>query len=265
MQVGRHVGPGGQKTLAALEEIPQSQKAFQVFAGGRINRKVSHPPVADYPKIKELIKERQMYGMIHAAYVINLCQDPDADISVKSRQHLLEVLDWGQKTGILNVNFHPGSAKDLDLSIGEGHLVENCKLVLDEYEGPAKLILENSSGSKAGKKVGADLTTLDQLAKAIGDQERVAVCIDTTHAFAAGYPMEEIISECTKTDYLEAIHFNPPAPEVKCGSFLDRHGTMNDSCWNQEDIAGLAKGLEKWPLVMETKDAQDPETLLSLL
>ncbi|MBT5320384.1 MAG: deoxyribonuclease IV, partial [Chloroflexi bacterium] len=110
--------------------------------------------------------------------------------------------------------------------------VEGVKKVLDAAPGDALLMLENSAG--AGDHIGSKFSELGAIIKNVGS-ERVHVCLDTQHAWAAGYELNDaekldaMLAEFDKEiglDRLSAIHANDSMRPL--GSAVDRHDNIGE-------------------------------------
>ncbi|XP_074518735.1 putative endonuclease 4 isoform X2 [Halichoeres trimaculatus] len=125
--------------------------------------------------------------------------------------------------------------------------------------GSPKEVLENMSGQ--GSTVGGKFSELKSIIDRVRDQSRVGVCLDTCHAFAAGYDLsaeggvKAMLSEFDQEvglQYLKAIHLNDS--KGKLGCHLDRHedigkGQIGISAF--QDIVNEPR-LDNIPLILET-------------
>src|ERR1035438_3118007 len=109
MGLDHHLTPGASHITATVQEAKElNMNALQAFAGGRINRKVTFPADPD-----TCAEEMQgIYGLVHAAYVLNPCAAPDSELAQVSVQCLVQTMEWAQSCGFSAVVVHPGSAKE---------------------------------------------------------------------------------------------------------------------------------------------------------
>ena len=141
----------------------------------------------------------------------------DPTILGKSRTVLLDEIQRCGRLGILYYNIHPGS------TCGKCTREESIQSIADSInwvhnETPGSkvsIVLENMC--RQGNTLGGDLAELASIISKTFDQSRVAVCIDTCHAFAAGYDLksekglEKFVEEFEQIvgfRYLVAIHLN---------------------------------------------------------
>ncbi len=217
-----------------------------------------------------------MYKVVHSVYITNICENPE-NRGWKMTQHsLVNQLEWAERHDCDALVFHPGSPKDNDRgqALEWGH--ENLREVLICYTGPVQLLLENAAHPK---KLGGDLSELTDFVgrlnfefppvddKFFRENFRVGICVDTTHAFAAGYDRYGITREMDALgELLCLVHLNTPDQEVTRGSKLDRHSsTFDQGVFSYDELQKLFELYRHIPLILEgTPDlASDLVHLLS--
>ena len=164
----------------------------------------------------------------HACYLLNLGSS-NPEIQEKSRESFLKELSRANALGIDHLVFHPGSHTGL----GEESAIQNIATALNwlHRQSPdftTKSVLEITAGQ--GSAVGHRFEHLEQILTRIEQPERVAVCLDTCHMFAAGYDIRDAESwkrsfdefdERIGFDKLVCIHTNDSKKGL--GSHVDRH------------------------------------------
>lgn len=170
--------------------------------------------------------------MPHDSYLINLGH-PEKDKLKKSRDAFLDELQRCEQLDIRLLNFHPGS-----------HLTKisekECLKIIAESINEAlskttfvKAVIENTAGQ--GSNMGYRFEHLAEMIEQVEQKERVGVCIDTAHTFAAGYDLsteagfEETFQQFEQIvgfDKLLAMHLNDSKKEL--GSKVDRHASIGD-------------------------------------
>jgi deoxyribonuclease-4 len=197
--------------------------------------------------------------VVHSNYLINLATPKD-DLHEKSVDTLREEL---RRTGLLGmeyVNFHPGSHTGAGVEGG----IENVSRGLDELAGDIPegvvLLLENTAGS--GTSLGRDAEELRAMIDGSGlDFDDVGVCIDTCHAFAAGYDirdedgvqaMVEDFDEHIGWDNVHAIHLNDSKHPFD--SEKDEHEHIGEGEIGEEGMQAILTNekIREKPLVLET-------------
>jgi deoxyribonuclease-4 len=125
----------------------------------------------------------------HASYLINLCS-ADPALLARSREALADELTRCARLGVGGLVLHPGA----HLGAGEEAGVERVAASLDAVllglpGAPVRVLLENTAGQ--GSCLGHRLEHLAAIRARVAEPERVGVCLDTCHAFAAGYALHE--------------------------------------------------------------------------
>ncbi len=164
----------------------------------------------------------------HASYLINLAS-PDGALHNKSILALADELRRASLLGIPYVVVHPGAYTTSSLDEGIAQTARAVREVLRAtQELPTGLLLENTAGQ--GSTLGSQFGELATLLDAVGPSERCGVCIDTCHAFAAGYDLTSASGYRSMMDELDAviglrrvkaIHLNDSKKGL--GSRVDRH------------------------------------------
>ncbi|TVR67266.1 MAG: deoxyribonuclease IV [Spirochaetaceae bacterium] len=212
----------------------------------------------------------------HAGYLINL-GSPDEEVRHKSIGGLADELGRTVTLGLGLLNFHPGTSKgtldeeDTCRRIARG-IDEVLERVRDDRDDPALLVLENTAGQ--GNNMGA---TFDQLARIIAagtHPERLAVCVDTCHAFAAGFDirtaagwdaMMDELDRAVGLERLAGVHLNDSLGEL--GGRKDRHRHIGEGEIGLEGFRRIMNDtrLDGLPLVLETPDEERWEAEIRLL
>ena len=232
MQIGAHVSAAGGtfKAVARAEEI--GAECFQIFASSP--RMWSSKPIPE--KVAEKYKsEMQRAGMgptvLHGKYLIAL-GSPDDELVAKSETALQADVAAANVLGALGVIFHPASHRGQGFEAVVVKFAASVRKVLASEPGDTLLMLETSAG--AGDHIGSSFAELGTLIRAIGD-DRVAVCLDTQHVWAAGYDITSVdalnatIEEFDREiglGLLKSVHANDSMREL--GSSVDRHENIGD-------------------------------------
>lgn len=185
--------------------------------------------------------------VIHTPYLINLASD-DPKIASGSLNLLKNDLDAAAAGGIRYVNTHLGSYGKRDRNEG---FVAACHLLEQALENVAPdvhLVMENSAG--AGALCGGTLEELGRFVKAL-DHPQLGVCLDTAHAWAAGYEIntqrgvDDFLYQAAEhigLDRVHMFHFNDT--EVPLGGNRDRHHHIGEGNIGFEGFRALASRSE---------------------
>ncbi|MDP2885531.1 MAG: deoxyribonuclease IV, partial [Ignavibacteria bacterium] len=153
----------------------------------------------------------------------------DKQILRKSRAALKDELNRCEMLGVEYLNFHPGSHIGAGEKEGIKRIAESLNIAHDQTRGyGVRSVLETTAGQ--GTAIGYRFEQLREIIDLVDDAERMAVCVDTCHVFAAGYDIAtERGYEKTFEDFdaviglgrLAAFHVNDSKREF--GSRVDRH------------------------------------------
>ncbi|MBQ3248955.1 MAG: deoxyribonuclease IV [Alistipes sp.] len=196
----------------------------------------------------------------HDSYLINLGH-PDSDGLEKSRESFFEEMARCERLGLDRLNFHPGShLKRIDERGSLDRIAESINMALERTSG-VTAVLENTAGQ--GSNLGFSFYQLAHIIDRVEDKSRVGVCIDTCHAFAAGYDLRTK-EACDATfaefdsivgfKYLRGMHLNDAMRPL--GSRIDRHSPLGDGEIGWECFRYIAQDprFDNIPLILETPD-----------
>lgn len=169
------------------------------------------------------------YVTIHTIYLINLAS-PDPGLRERSIAAVAAELERAAELGIPEVSTHIGAHMGEGVEVGLERAGEALRVILSRTDHlPVRLLLENTAGG--GTTLGGQLEELHQLIeRASAGPERLGVCFDTCHAFAAGYDLstpagvERTLAELDRTvglERLRLVHLNDS--RYGLGSRKDRH------------------------------------------
>ena len=196
----------------------------------------------------------------HDSYLINLGH-PDEEGLRKSRAAFLDEMRRCEQLGLDRLNFHPGSHLG-QITIEEclRRVAESINLTLVATRG-VTAVIENTAGQ--GSNVGFAFEHLAAIIERVEDKSRVGVCIDTCHAFAAGYDLGSEAA-CDRTfdelervvgfGYLRGMHLNDAMKPL--GSRVDRHQSLGEGTLGMTVFRYIArdKRFDDMPLILETPD-----------
>lgn len=202
----------------------------------------------------------------HAAYLINLAA-PDPQILAKSRAGLVDELRRCAALGVPALVVHPGA----HLGVGEDEgltAIANSLEVIETELGdcPTRILLEITAGqgSVLGHRLGHLATVLARTAT----RERLGVCLDTCHAFAAGYAIDsaagwdDFLAELDREigfGLVGCIHLNDSVGA--CGSRKDRHANLGEGLLGLETFRRVLAEprLHGAPMILETPLGDDEQ------
>lgn len=257
--VGAHVSAAGGVENAPVRAHEIGATAFALFTK---NQRRWEGPALTGENIKGFKENCEKYGysmdhvMPHDSYLINLGH-PDPAKLAKSRNAFLDEMHRCEQLGITLLNFHPGSHLN-KISVEEclERNAESINWALEQTTG-VTAVIENTAGQ--GTNTGFCFEHLSAIIEGVEDKSRIGVCIDTCHAYAAGYDLSTVegyhrmfdtFEEIIGFEYLKGIHLNDSKKIL--GSRVDRH----------ENIGEGEIGIEAFKLVMQDERLDDMPMIL---
>ncbi|ESP87689.1 deoxyribonuclease IV [Candidatus Halobonum tyrrellensis] len=192
--------------------------------------------------------------VIHSSYLVNLCT-PKPDLREKSVESMQAEVDAAAALDVPYVNVHLGAHTGAGVEQG----LDNAASALDELDVPdgVTVLVESDAGS--GTKLGGEFehlaAVLDRSAQALD------VCLDTAHAFAAGYDLStadgvrETVAELDDVvglEHLQCVHLNDS--KHARGTNKDEHAHVGEGHIGEEGMRAFVNHEELLdvPLVLET-------------
>ncbi|KAJ4203709.1 DNA-(apurinic or apyrimidinic site) lyase [Fusarium falciforme] len=261
MHIGAHVSAAGGVQNSVTNAIHIGANAFALFL--KSQRKWTNPPLDPSAK-SQFISQCKHHGysaaehaLPHGSYLVNLAQ-ADEEKANQAYTSFLDDLNRCEQLGIRLYNFHPGSTGGDSRAAAIGRIAAQ----LNKSHKATKTVitvLENMAGS--GNVIGSTWEDLRDIIALVEDKERVGVCIDTCHAFAAGHDLRtpeafkktiDSFNDIVGHKYLKAFHLNDS--KAPFNSNRDLHANIGTgflglrafhSIMNHAPFAGM-------PMVLET-------------
>ncbi|MER0125488.1 deoxyribonuclease IV [Franconibacter daqui] len=259
--IGAHVSASGGLANAATRAAELEATAFALFTKNQRQWRAAPLTPAIIDEFKAAC-EKHGYGpgqiLPHDSFLINLGH-PEAEALEKSRKAFIDELTRCQQLGLTLLNFHPGSHLQL---ISEeaclSRIAESVNIALEQTEG-VTAVIENTAGQ--GSNLGFRFEHLAAIIDKVDDKSRVGVCIDTCHAFAAGYDLrteeacEETFAEFDRIvgfEYLRGMHLNDAKSAF--ASRVDRHHSLGEGNIGHTPFRWLMRDsrFDGIPMVLET-------------
>lgn len=200
----------------------------------------------------------------HASYLLNLAS-PDATVRKRSIRAMTDELDRCDRLGVSALIFHPGAHMADSMLAG----IKRVARSLDEAQrrrsgGAAMILLECTAGQ--GSAIGWQFEQLGDIIARTKEPERLGVCLDTCHLFAAGYDFRKADGYAAMTDELDravgtssvrCIHTNDSKRE--CGSRVDRHEHIGKGKIGKSGFALFVNDarFREVPFILETPKGKD--------
>ncbi len=262
-RIGAHVSASGGVSNAPLNAAKIEADAFAMFVKNQ--RRWDAPPLSaeEIAAFKDALKRsgiRAEHVLVHDSYLINLGHPREAERE-KSLNAFMDEIRRCEALGLKLLNFHPGSHLN-EISAQEclDNIAESLHFAIANTRG-VKLVLENTAGQ--GSNLGYDFAQLAYVIDKISNKDRIGVCIDTCHAFAAGYDLrspqayERTMSEFDRAigyKFLSGMHLNDTKNEL--GVRKDRHESLGRGFLGLAAFENIMNdpNIDKIPLILETID-----------
>jgi len=239
--------------------------AMQIFTKNNNRWEAKPLSESDINNFKNKLSDSGIKFVVsHDSYLINLCAK-DEILLEKSRTAFIDELERCELLGIPHLNFHPGAHGELGEDYGIKKIAESLNIAHQKTPGyKVSSMLETTAGQ--GTNLGYTFEHLAQIIELVEEKERMTVCIDTAHIFAAGYDIkdktnyEKVISDFDKIiglDRLQCFHINDSKKEL--GSRVDRHEHIGDGFIGLEGFRNIMndKRLVRVPKILETPKGKE--------
>lgn len=211
-----------------------------------------------------LRKSRLRYPTVHDSYLINLAS-PKEELHRRSIEALIIELERAEALGLKYVVTHPGAYVDSDEESGLKRIIE----AIDETHRrcpdlKVQILLETTAGQ--GTTLGHRFEHLARILSSVEDPERLGICLDTCHVFAAGYelaPEKNYRASFKEFDrviglkWLKLFHVNDSVKPL--GSRVDRHAGLGQGELGLEPFRLLVNDyrFRGKPMILETPKEDD--------
>jgi deoxyribonuclease-4 len=227
MKIGGHVSAAGGIDLAIERTLAIGANCLQIFITSPRQWRKTNITDEQVERFRAGIKQHNFEPVfIHGMYLANLASE-DPGLLEKSIDAVAHALITADRIGAQGVIYHTGSRKDRDPDEAVEHVIKSMKEVLKRAAGGiSQLIIEGSAGQKGA--IGS-FKELGQMLKG-ADSDRVKICLDTCHAFAAGHDLvtptgiKTMLADFDRLiglEHLVVIHANDS--KFGIGEARDRH------------------------------------------
>ena len=260
MKIGLHVSISGSIDMAVDNAIERECTAFQIFTRNPRSWFAKDLDIIDLNRFKEKLQASKIDRMAicaHMPYLPNL-SSPEDDGYEKSIKSMIKEVERCDKLGIPYLVTHLGSHKGSGEENGIKRLTDALNKVA-RTEADVMILLENTAGQK--NSVGSDFAQLAEIFSKCKPVKKFGVCLDTCHAFVAGYDLrtktavQKTMKEFDDTvgiTNLKILHLNDSKGEIN--SNRDRHDHIGLGEIGKEGLGEMIKIINKnrIPIVLET-------------
>ena len=263
--LGAHMPTAGGHHNAITDGAAIGCHSVQIFTASP--RQWRSPAIAPElaEKFKQVVRESGITRTVaHDSYLINLAAEPGGDVLAKSRAAFRGEIERAEALGVDFLVSHPGAHGGAGEDVGIARLIESLDVIHRETAGAkVRVAVETTAGQ--GTYLGGRFEQIARILHGVKEPERLAVCLDTCHIFAAGYDIrtpaayaetmrqfDEIIGIAN----LQVIHANDSQKGL--GTHADRHAHIGEGeiglgafrlLVNDPRLAGL-------PVIVETPDSE---------
>lgn len=263
--IGPHVSASGGVENAVINAVKLEANAFALFTKNQKQWYAKPLEASTIKNFRDLCEQHNYLPfqiLPHDSYLINLGH-PEKEGLEKSRIAFLDEMQRCEQLGLDRLNFHPGShLQKISEEECLNTIAESINITLSKTSG-VTAVLENTAGQ--GSNMGYLFEHLAYIIDRVEDKTRVGVCIDTCHAFSAGYDLK---SEEGYTDtwnefdrivgfkYLKGMHINDSKKEF--GSRVDRHNSLGEGTLGIDLFKRIMNDprFDDMPLIMETPNEE---------
>ena len=268
MRLGAHMSVAGGKYKALESGKAIGCEAIQIFV--RNVRRWTSEPLKE-GEAEEFLKKRKeikdIYPIIsHNSYLINLASIDNEKLE-KSYNAMIDELTKANQLGIEFENMHPGTIAVADkekITKVEAltKIADQLNKLIEETKGSkVRILLETTAGQ--GEGIGNKFNHFKTIIDKIKNKDRIGICFDTAHSFAAGYDFttkkkyDEMWNEFDNIiglKYLFAFHLNDTDKEL--GSRVDRHAHIGKGKIGKEPFGFLVNDeqFKDIPGILETPE-----------
>jgi len=265
--IGAHVSAAGGIDTAPARALSIGANTLQIFSANQRQWTPRQPTESEITNWREQMQIADLSKpIVHASYLINMSAIEAVKLE-RSRSAFISELQRSEALGVHGVVLHPGSHLGAGEDEGVRAVAESLDVVFEEADTKTvRVLLENTAGQ--GTNLGWRLEHLSDIKKAmkVENRQRIGVCFDTCHAFAAGYDLVsdegwaatwDRVDETIGFAAIEAIHLNDSKQPLD--SRRDRHESLGKGELGSEPFRRLAQEerFRSIPMVLETPSGMD--------
>lgn len=263
MLLGAHVSIAGGVSRAFQRAADIGATAIQVFTKNANRWQASPLPAKEIKAFAAAWQTSDVASVIaHDSYLINLAA-PEGENRTRSLAAFIDEMERCAQLGIGGLVMHPGAHLDAGEEIGLQRIAEALRSIFAAAPPQVTILLENTAGQ--GSYLGYRFEHLAAIMEQV-PQGRFGVCLDTCHAFAAGYDLssaegyQTVMEECQRLIGIEriaAFHLNDS--QKAQGSRVDRHAHIGQGCIALDAFAALMQDARfvAVPKILETAPGEN--------
>lgn len=269
MKFGFHISISGGFSKVAGRAKAKGCETIQVFS--RNPRGWNYTPL-DPNKVRQFKEDTKISKIspviVHMPYLPNLGSIKQ-DLWERSIVSLKEELKRAETLGASFVVMHVGSRGEVDKKVAIERVITGINKALNSVKNSVILLLENTAGQ--GSEMGYRFEEMRKIIDGVSDSSHIGVCLDTAHAFEAGYDLKSrldaVIDEFDKIigiERLKVLHLNDS--KTPLGSHKDRHWHIGEGEIGLDAFRNIVNHplLKDLPGIMETPCKTDEDDLRNM-
>jgi deoxyribonuclease IV len=262
-KIGAHVRSGGGVDKAIDRALEMGAEAIQIFSGAPYAWKRK---IYKQEEVDAFLQKSEATGIgpafIHALYLVNLASSDPALLG-RSYDALVAEMKAASLINAGGVIFHIGSHMGAGYEARFNQVVETVQRIIENTPADAYLVLENAAGM--GGAIGSKFAELGTIIREAGS-DRVKVCLDTQHSFAAGHEvrtrdgLDKMMQEFDREvglDKLVAVHANDS--KIPLGGGVDRHQNIGEGEIGRDGFVNILShpAFKEVPFLLEVPGIED--------
>jgi len=272
MLLGVHVSAEG-KVYEAVERAHQlGCNTMQIFSRNPQRWRdnfIEPKDIEEFRKRQDKFKIKPLF--IHIPYLINLASPNPRLYEVSIEAYIEDILE----AGLLKADYivtHMGSHKETSEEAGIKRLIDALNIILEKTKNsPVGIMLENTSGS--GSWLGYKFSHQKEIIRGLKHKERISLCLDTAHAYLAGYDIAtkdglgdtlDEIDKLVGINFIKLIHLNDAKGALD--SRHDRHEHIGKGTIGLEGMKRIVNHpkLRSLPFILETPKKSEKDDIMNL-
>lgn len=256
LTIGTHMSIAKGLKKTAENVAAMGANTMQIFSRNPRGSNFRIPEPAETAEFQR-IREEHHFGplLAHAPYTMNLASDKESVYEFACTVIREDIVRM-DALGIENIVFHPGSHTGIGVEAGIRNIIAGLNQAVTGEEN-ITVLLETMTGK--GTEIGARFEHLKEIRDGVSHPERIGICLDTCHVFAAGYDivrdLDGVLEEFDRVlglDLLRAVHLNDSM--MPFASHKDRHATIGTGEIGLEALLRVMNHplLKELPFYLET-------------
>ena len=256
LTIGTHMSIAKGIAKTAENVVEMKANTMQIFSRNPRGSNYKTYTKEEIGRFQEIRRKNQFGPLLaHAPYTMNLASDKEKVYEFACTV-IREDIARMDALGIENIVFHPGSHTGIGIEAGIRNIIAGLDQAITGEEN-ITVLLETMTGK--GTEIGAKFEHLRAIRDGVRNPERIGICLDTCHVFAAGYDivgnLDGVLEEFDRViglDLLKAVHFNDSM--MPFGSHKDRHATIGSGEIGLEPLLRVMRhpALKELPFYLET-------------